>query len=58
MSLNTQAEQELLARAEKRIEALERLARSVETVRLRTLAQTNERIETLEQKARDLADFV
>src|SRR5476651_2696303 len=45
-----------------KIKALEQqacdLARSVETVRQQTLAQSNERIEALEQKARDLAWFV
>jgi signal transduction histidine kinase len=46
----------------KKIEAVEQqareLARSVETVRLQTLAQSNERIEALEEKARELAWFV
>ena len=48
--------------AEMRIEELERdareMVRSLEAVRLQTLAQSNERIEALEQKARDLAWFV
>jgi signal transduction histidine kinase len=47
---------------DKTIEALEQkardLARSGETVRQQTLAQSNERIEALEEKARDLAWFV
>ncbi len=52
----------VVIRAHTQIEALEQqardLARSVETVRQQTLAQSNERIEALEQKARDLAWFV
>jgi signal transduction histidine kinase len=49
-------------RVEPTIESLEQqaldLARSVESVRQQTLAQSNERIDALEQKARDLARYV
>ena len=48
--------------ADQKIETLEQqarnLARTVESVRQKTLMQSNERIEALEQKARDMAWFV
>lgn len=62
MLIEEQNDALLASKSDKKIAVLEQqardLARSVETVRQQTLAQSNERIEALEQKARDLAWFV
>jgi len=62
MSSQEAADSETPDRLAKQIETLEQqardLARSVETVRQETVAQSNEKIEELEQQARELARYV